>query len=168
MARDVPPEQQRCDPCWQLPESQLAERGCQEAEPQRLEAFRYTSLMHVRLDKWLQVARVFKTRSQATKACNTSRVRVNGQVAKPHRHLALEDRVEIDIREWTRVLVVKELRDRPLPKAEASRVFEDLSPPRPQPDPFARLLRRPAAHRERGLGRPTKKERRDLDRWRTR
>ena len=124
--------------------------------------------MQVRLDKWLQVARVFKTRSQATKACSSSRVRVNGQVAKPHRHLALEDQVEIEIRDWTRVLVVKELRDRPLPKAEASRVFEDLSPPRPKPDPFDRLLRRPASLRERGLGRPTKKERRETDRWRSR
>lgn len=124
--------------------------------------------MQVRLDKWLQVARVFKTRSQATKACNSSRVRVNGQVAKPHRHLALDDRVEIEIRDWTRVLVVKELRDRPLPKAEAPRLFEDSSPPRPQPDPFARLLRRPPVLRERGRGRPTKKERRETDRWKSR
>ena len=124
--------------------------------------------MSVRLDKWLQVARVFKTRSQATKACNSSRVRVNGQVVKPHRHLAIDDQVEIEIRDWTRVLVVKELRDKPLPKAEAPRLFEDLSPPRPQPDPWLRLVRRTPAHREPGLGRPTKKERREIDRWRSR
>ena len=49
--------------------------------------------MRVRLDKWLQVARVFKTRSQATKACNLSRVRVNGQVVKPHRSVTVGDRV---------------------------------------------------------------------------
>lgn len=124
--------------------------------------------MGVRLDKWLQVARVFKTRSQATKACNSSRVRVNGQIVKPHRNLAIGDQVEIQIRDWTRILMVKELRDRPLPKAEAPRVFEDLSPPRPKPDPWARILRRTPAHREPGLGRPTKKERRDIDRWRSR
>jgi ribosome-associated heat shock protein Hsp15 len=86
----------------------------------------------VRLDKWLQVARVFKTRTQATRACNLGRVRVNGQTVKPHRNLALDDHVEIEIGDWMRHLVVKELRDRPLPKAEASRVFEDLSPPRPR------------------------------------
>ncbi len=124
--------------------------------------------MQVRVDKWLQVARVFKTRSQATKACNLSRVRVNGQVVKPHRNLTVDDQVEIEIRDWTRILVVKELRDKPLPKAEAPRLFEDLSPPRPKPDPWARLLRRPASGREPGLGRPTKKERRDIDRWRSR
>ena len=120
----------------------------------------------VRLDKWLQVARVFKTRSKATRACQLGRVRVNGNPAKPHRPLALDDRVEIELREWTRVLVVRELRDRPLPKAEAARLFDDLSPPRPQLDPVSRLQRRRPATREPGAGRPTKRERRRLDRWR--
>ncbi|MGB3562231.1 MAG: S4 domain-containing protein [Thermoanaerobaculia bacterium] len=122
--------------------------------------------VRVRLDKWLQVARVFKTRSQATKACSLSRVRVNGQVAKPHRALALEDRVEVEKGDWTRVLVVKELRDKTLPKAEVPRIYEDLSPPKPQSDPWQRLLRRKPVTRERGTGRPTKKERREIDRLR--
>lgn len=120
----------------------------------------------VRLDKWLSVARVFKSRSQATRACTLGRVRVNEATAKPHRTLVLDDRVEVDLRDWTRILVVKELRDRPLPKAEAARLYEDLSPPRPVLDPIERILRRPPARREKGAGRPTKKERRELDRWR--
>jgi ribosome-associated heat shock protein Hsp15 len=122
--------------------------------------------MQVRLDKWLQVARVFKTRSQATRACKLGRVRVNASTAKPHRTLALDDRVEVDLREWTRVLVVRELRDKPLPKAEAARLYEDLSPPRPQLDPLSRLLRGAPAKLERGAGRPTKRERRRIERWR--
>jgi ribosome-associated heat shock protein Hsp15 len=120
----------------------------------------------VRLDKWLQVARAFKTRTQATKACTLGRVRVNGQVAKPHRALVLEDRVEVEKGDWIRVLVVKELRDKTLPKAEVPRIYEDLSPPRPEPDPWQRLLRRKPVTRERGAGRPTKKERREIDRLR--
>ncbi len=120
----------------------------------------------VRLDKWLQVARAFKTRSQATKACTLSRVRVNGAVAKPHRNLALEDKVEVEYGDWTRVLVVKELRDKTLPKKEAARVFEDLSPPRPKLDELERLMRRRPVLRERGKGRPSKRERRELDRLR--
>ncbi len=120
----------------------------------------------VRLDKWLQVARVFKTRSKATHACTLSRVKVNGANAKAHRRLALEDRVEIEFGDWTRILVVKELRGRTLPKAEAARVFEDLSPPRPQLDELERLHRRRPVQRERGAGRPSKKERRDLERLR--
>ncbi len=120
--------------------------------------------MDVRLDKWLQVARVFKTRSQAMHACTLGRVKVNGQPAKPHRHLALEDRVEVEHGEWTRVLVVKGLRDRPLPKEQAATLYEDLSPPRPVLDALQRLLRRPPVRRDPGAGRPTKKERRALDR----
>jgi ribosome-associated heat shock protein Hsp15 len=118
----------------------------------------------VRLDKWLHVARVYKTRSLATRACQMSRVRVNGAVAKPHRSLALGDRVEAEItRDWTRVLVVRELADRTLPKAEVPRLYEDLSPERPKPDPMERLMRRPPVLRERGAGRPTKQQRRKID-----
>ncbi|MEL7059801.1 MAG: S4 domain-containing protein [Acidobacteriota bacterium] len=121
----------------------------------------------VRLDKWLQVARAFKTRSKATHACTMSRVRVNGQVAKPHRALAVGDTVEVEVtRDWTRILEVRELRDKTLPKAEAARLYEDLSPPRPTLDPLERLLRATPVHRERGAGRPSKKERRQIDRLR--
>ena len=124
--------------------------------------------MGVRIDKWLQVARAFRTRTKATKACTLGRIRVNGTTCKPHRSLKLGDRVEIDIGDWTRVLVVNELRDRPLPKAQAARVYEDLSPPRPTPDIWSRILRRTPAQRERGAGRPTKRDRRNIDRWRQR
>lgn len=123
--------------------------------------------MTVRLDKWLQVARVFKTRSQATRACNLNRVRVNGAGAKPHKQLAIDDQIEIEVRDWVRILVVKELRDKPLPKADVPRIFEDLTPPAPEPDPVQRLLRRRPAEREAGQGRPTKKERRQIDRWKS-
>ncbi|HEY8020531.1 MAG TPA: S4 domain-containing protein [Thermoanaerobaculia bacterium] len=122
--------------------------------------------MSVRLDKWLHVARAFKTRSQATHACDLGRVTVNGQAVKPHRHLAVGDRVEVAVGDWTRVLVVKELRDRTVPKTMAAEMFEDLSPPRPVLDPLARLIRRPPAPREQGAGRPTKKERREIEAWR--
>lgn len=120
----------------------------------------------VRLDKWLHVSRVFKTRSKATRICSLSQVKVNGVTAKAHRRLALEDRVEVEFRDWTRVLVVKELRDKTLPKAEAPRLYEDLSLPRPVPDAFERLMRRRPVAREPGAGRPSKKERRELDRLR--
>ncbi len=120
----------------------------------------------VRIDKWLHVARVFKTRSLATKACQLSRVRVNSVTVKPHRELALGDRIEAEVtRDWTRILVVRELAQKTLPKTEVPRLFEDLSPPRPAPDPVARALRRPPVRREKGSGRPTKKERREIDAW---
>lgn len=120
----------------------------------------------VRLDKWLQVARVFKTRSQATRACTLGRVRVNEQRAKPHRTLTLDDLVEVELGEWRRVLVVKGLRDRPVRKSEAADLYDDQSPPRPARDPFERAASAPPGRRERGKGRPTKRDRRRLDRLR--
>ena len=119
----------------------------------------------VRLDKWLQVARMFKTRTQATHACELGRVQVNGMSAKPHKLLAVGDKIELSQGDWERVLIVKELRDRPVAKAEAPLLYEDQSPPKPVPDPLARLLRRPPVLREAGSGRPTKKDRREIDRW---
>jgi ribosome-associated heat shock protein Hsp15 len=118
--------------------------------------------MNVRLDKWLQIARAFKTRTQATRACNLGRVTVNGAVAKPHRTTSLEDRVEIRFGEWTRVLIVKEIRRRSVPKALAAKMYLDLSPPRPKIDPIDRILRGRPEHREPGKGRPTKRERREI------
>ena len=130
---------------------------------------RLVGMDRLRLDKWLHAARAFKTRTQATHACELGRVRVNGQAAKPHRAIAVGDRIEIDGRDdWTRVWVVRELRDKPGPKAQAASAYEDLSPPRPAPDPLARLMRRPPALREAGAGRPTKRQRRDLERLRGR
>jgi ribosome-associated heat shock protein Hsp15 len=121
--------------------------------------------MSVRLDKWLHVARVFKTRTQATHAVDLNRVRVNGQTAKPHRSLVPGDRLDVQIGDWNRVLIVKELRDKPVSKEEARTLYEDESPPRPASDPLQRLLRRPPVLREAGAGRPTKKERREMERW---
>ncbi len=120
--------------------------------------------MSVRLDKWLQVARMFKARTKATHACDLGRVLVNGQPAKPHRHLVLGDRIELKQGDWQRILIVQELQDRPVPKAEAAALYEDQSPPKPPPDPYARLLRRPPMLRDPGTGRPTKKDRREMDR----
>jgi ribosome-associated heat shock protein Hsp15 len=121
--------------------------------------------MSVRLDKWLHVARMYKTRTKATHACDLGRVQVNGQSAKPHRHLNPGDKIELEQGEWQRILIVKELKDRPVAKAEAALLYEDQSPPRPAADPLARLLRRPPALREAGAGRPTKKDRREMDRF---
>jgi ribosome-associated heat shock protein Hsp15 len=120
--------------------------------------------MSVRLDKWLQIARVFKTRTQASQACGRGRVAVNGSVAKPHRTVAVDDRLEVTFGDWTRVLVVKQIPERPVSKARAREIFEDLSPPRPRQDPIDRIMRQGIEVREKGRGRPTKRERRETDR----
>ena len=146
--------------------SENAADGTPAPQPAAPRAQPRGSDVEVRLDKWLHVARIFKTRTIATKACELSRVQVNGQVAKASRQVRLEDKIETVTFDWKRLLIVKALRDKPVPKAEAALLYEDLSGPRPEADPVKRLMRRAPVTRDKGAGRPTKKDRRDLQKAR--
>ncbi len=118
----------------------------------------------LRLDKWLFAARIFKTRTQATRACSLGRVQVNGQVVKAHRPVSPEDQIEVRRRHGVRTLRIKELHDKPLPKIEAQKLYEDLTPVQPR-DPTSRAMKEAPGGREKGSGRPSKRERRQLERW---
>ena len=72
----------------------------------------------------------------------------------------LEDKIEIRFGDWTRVLVIKGIRGKPVPKKIAAELFLDLSQPRPSRDPIDRILKAAPEQREPGSGRPTKRERR--------
>lgn len=86
-------------------------------------------MVAVRLDTWLDVACLFKTRSDATKACRLNKVIVNGQAAKPHRDVRLGDELEIHRPLGRKQLVtVLGIADSHLPKAEARRLYEDRTP----------------------------------------
>jgi ribosome-associated heat shock protein Hsp15 len=88
----------------------------------------------VRLDVWLDVACLFRTRSEAQQACKSGKVNVNGQRAKPNRLLRAGDEVDIT-RPFGRKqqLVVKSLADRHIAKADARLLYEDVTPP-PSPE----------------------------------
>jgi ribosome-associated heat shock protein Hsp15 len=88
----------------------------------------------VRLDIWLDVACLFKTRSEAQKACKAGKVDVNRQAAKPNRLVRPGDELEIT-RPFGRKqrLVVRALADHHIPKANARELYEDLTPP-PTPE----------------------------------
>jgi len=83
----------------------------------------------VRLDVWLDVACLFKTRSEAQKACRNSKVDVNGQPAKPNRRLQIGDELQIS-RPLGRkqILKVLALADRHVARAEARALYHDLTP----------------------------------------
>jgi ribosome-associated heat shock protein Hsp15 len=83
----------------------------------------------VRLDVWLDVACLFKTRSAAQKACTSGKIDVNGQTAKPHRLLRAGDELNIS-RPFGRKqrVIVRELAERHVAKADARRLYEDLTP----------------------------------------
>jgi ribosome-associated heat shock protein Hsp15 len=91
----------------------------------------------VRLDIWLDVACVFRTRSEAQKACRNNKVDVNGQSAKPNRRLHVGDVLEISRPFGRRQrLKVRVLADRHVAKADARGFYEDLTPP-PTPEEIA-------------------------------
>ncbi|HNV04415.1 MAG TPA: RNA-binding S4 domain-containing protein [Vicinamibacterales bacterium] len=91
----------------------------------------------VRLDVWLDVACLFKTRSEAQKACRGGKVEVNGQGAKPHRTIVVGDRLRITRGPGRKQhVVVQSLAAQHVPKAEARRLYEDVTPP-PTPEELA-------------------------------
>jgi ribosome-associated heat shock protein Hsp15 len=115
----------------------------------------------IRIDKWLWAARAFKTRSLASDACDGGKVDVNGEAAKPAKPVRAGDRIEITTPVGRRILKVIALSERRGAAPVARALYEDLTPPAP---PRARLPKPP--YRPPGAGRPTKRERRDIDRLR--
>jgi len=101
------------------------------------------SIDAVRLDVWLNVACLFKTRSEAQKACKGGKLDVNRQAAKPNRLLRVGDEIEIS-RPFGRKqrLLVRELAERHVARADARRLYEDLTPPPTQEEIEARRLER--------------------------
>jgi ribosome-associated heat shock protein Hsp15 len=115
-----------------------------------------------RIDKWLWHARVVKTRSAAAELATSGHVRLNGtRIDQPSKPVKPGDVVTIALDRRVRVLKVAALAER-RGSADVARVlYEDLSPPPAEPserDP-------PAAERAPGAGRPTKQERRAIDRF---
>jgi ribosome-associated heat shock protein Hsp15 len=116
----------------------------------------------VRLDVWLDVACLFRTRSEAQKACSAGKVSANGQAAKPNRRLRVGDELEIGrpLGKKQRVKVLR-LADRHIAKAEARTLYEDLTPsPTPEEIEARRIERMYRAARP--LRSTDKKERREL------
>jgi ribosome-associated heat shock protein Hsp15 len=121
----------------------------------------------MRLDLWLDVSCLFKTRSEAQKACRGGKVDVNGQATKPHREIKPGDEIEIT-RPFGRrqKVIVKALAEQHIPKAEARLLYEDLTPkPTPEEVEMRRMARLAAPFtRPASAGAPDRRERRTLRR----
>lgn len=122
----------------------------------------------LRIDKWLWHARFFKSRTQASKLCTSGKVRLNGTpVSKAHHGVKPGDVLIFPQNRIVRMIEVVALGTRRGPASEAQGLYVDLAPPMPrmaQGDADMRPAR--VAERDRGSGRPTKKERRETDRLR--
>ena len=124
-------------------------------------------IVGTRLDVWLDVSCLFKTRSEAQRACQGGKIEVNGQgTAKPHREVRPGDRLTIS-RPGSRrqQVVVKALADQHLPKAQARELYEDVTPPpSPEEQAVADILR--AGRLAMAPSVPDKRERRERRRVR--
>lgn len=110
-----------------------------------------------RLDVWLWSVRLFKTRSIATNAVKGGHVRLNGAPTKPAAPVKPGDRVSIKEPGWVREFEVVELLKKRVGAPIAVKAYIDHSPERPA------HLSNPVARRDRGAGRPTKRDRRAID-----
>jgi ribosome-associated heat shock protein Hsp15 len=122
----------------------------------------------MRIDKWLWAARFYKTRSASQQAVEGGKVRVNGERVKPAKELRVGDTLEMNIaaQDWT--ISVRALSDKRGPATVAQTLYEESEASRARRAEQAALRKlsvEPALQRN-GLGRPTKRERRQLERWR--
>lgn len=116
-----------------------------------------------RVDAWLWAVRLFKTRSAATAACRAGHVRVNAERAKPAQAVRVGDEIRVRSDGQERIVRVTGILVKRVGAAVAAEHLAELTPPSPPPE------ERPATViRDRGAGRPTKRERRELDRLRGR
>ena len=121
----------------------------------------------VRVDVWLWAVRIFRTRTQATEACSSGKVYINDATAKASKTVKSGDQVRVKVgKGWERRLEVVDTPRKRIGAALASEALIDHSPPRPTRR--ARPNNAPPAQRDAGSGRPTKRDRRQMDRFRGR
>lgn len=119
-----------------------------------------SELTSTRVDRWLWAVRVYKTRSLATSACQGGHVRVNGAPAKPAAKVRVGDTVEARAGDDDRILEVVQVIEKRVSAPLAAECVVDRTPPRPDAEWVA-----PNLIRDRGAGRPTKRDRREIDRF---
>ncbi len=120
----------------------------------------------VRLDKWLTAARFFKTRALAAQAISAGKVEVNGVRAKPAKALTVGDHLRVRKGPYEFLLRVRLLSDRRGPPATAATLYEEDPAGKATREKLAQQLRIAPSPTYDGRGRPTKRDRRELERLR--
>lgn len=116
-----------------------------------------------RVDSWIWAVRLAKTRSAATAACRAGHVQVNGERAKAAQPVHIGDEVRLRNTDLERTVQVARLVAKRVGASVAVECLVDLTPPPPPKEEVAATIQR-----DRGAGRPTKRERRDLEKLRGR
>ena len=121
----------------------------------------------VRVDKWLWAARFFKTRSLAAEAIGGGKITVNGERAKPAKPVKLGDEIRLQLGQFQHVVIVRGLSDRRGPASVAQTMYEETEESRAARARLAEQLRMaPAGLVYEEKGRPTKRDRREISRFR--
>jgi ribosome-associated heat shock protein Hsp15 len=113
----------------------------------------------VRVDRYLCAARIYKSRTGAQEACAASHVKVNGKNVRSSHGVHVGDKIEARAPRGDVILVIVALADKRQSPVQARELYEDHSPPPEEKQPRT-------AERERGMGRPTKVDRRRMERFR--
>jgi len=116
----------------------------------------------LRIDKYLWAIRAFKTRTLATDACKAGRIKLEGQNVKPSREVKIGEVYHVAKGIERRVLKVTGLLENRVDAKTAVNFYEDITPVE-QTQAFKSMFHAPMLKRDRGTGRPTKKDRREID-----
>jgi ribosome-associated heat shock protein Hsp15 len=119
----------------------------------------------VRVDKWLWAARFFKSRSIAVTAIEGGKATVNGERVKPSRELKLGDAVRIRLGPYEHTMIVRGISDRRGPATQAAKLYEETAESKAAREKLQWQLKHAAPVIDPGEGRPTKKDRRDLNKF---
>ncbi|MET0714134.1 MAG: RNA-binding S4 domain-containing protein [Mycetocola sp.] len=122
-----------------------------------------TSLASARIDSWLWAVRIYKTRSMATTACRAGHVRVGGERVKASHAVKVGDEIRVREGGFDRIVEVQRIVVKRVGASVAAECLIDRTPPPPPREEVALV-----PMRDRGAGRPTKRERRDLEKLRGR
>jgi ribosome-associated heat shock protein Hsp15 len=122
-------------------------------------------IQSMRIDKWLWCVRAYRTRSKSAAACKAAHVHLNGQVIKPATPIRAGDLVVLEYPRLQRTLKVVALLPRRVGAPIAIQHYEDLTPESEYDQFKKKTLAQSIVERDRGSGRPTKKQRRELEKW---
>lgn len=117
----------------------------------------------VRIDKWTWSVRLFKTRSKATAACVSGKVLINGQKVKASHKVVKGDLIQIHYKQFNKTVKVIDILSKRVGAQLVNNYCEDLTPQN-EYDKLKMIHETNMEYRPRGLGRPTKKQRRNIDR----
>jgi len=118
--------------------------------------------MGVRVDKWIWAVRIFKSRSQATEACKSGKVSIDGVAIKPSRSIEVGDMIQVTKNQIHMTLEVIELLDKRVGAKLVSKYMKDHTPS-DEYNKIDLLKTKSFEFRDKGMGRPTKKERREIN-----